>query len=214
MPWHWLYTCCFWNVSSAQMFSPQGFPALAILGKCLFKWLMSLMLGVGADLLLDFVIWRLVVLVPSIVSVLLSHFCLTNKAHALWFRTRLNNSAPVLQFAASHLGYLRLCLEMSYHPAWLPVALITLADLCKWADHFETSPKSGERCHIFTAAATECKPEQETFRNGHEFWGTVFFFPFILLNAKSGEVLDFFVLLKFDKSLWFGFICVSKLILQ
>ncbi len=57
------------------------------------------------------------------------------------------------------------------------------------------------------------KSGQQNFRNGHEFWGTVCFSPFILLSAMSGEVLDFCVLLKFDKS-EFGFIHVEKLILQ
>lgn len=50
------------------------------------------------------------------------------------------------------------------------------------------------------------KSGQQNFRNVNEFWGTVCFSPFILLNAMSGKVLDFCVLLKFDKSefvIWF-----------
>lgn len=85
--------------------------------KCLFKWcLLRLILGVGLDLLLAFYLKVVSSSNIFIISVLLSHFGFMNKAHALWFRTCLNLSVPALQFAAAHLGYLRLCLEMSYHP--------------------------------------------------------------------------------------------------
>lgn len=115
----------------------------------------------------------------------------------------MNFSVLALQFAATHLGYLRLCLEMSYHHVLTASgADKTLTCVSGAAEFYETSPKSGERCQLFKAAANKFeKSGQLNSRNESKCGGTVFvfFLLFILLTAVSGKVMDFCVY-KFDKS--------------
>lgn len=102
---------------------------------------------------------------------------------------------PTLQFAAAHLGYLRLCLEMCYH------RVLTASGADKTCV-IRTSPVSGEKCQLFKAAAsTDLKIQDslilEMKAKTTELFGVSFLF--ILWTAVSGKVIDLCVLSKFDK---------------
>ncbi len=116
-------------------------------------------------------------------SVLFSHFGFMTEAHSLQFRSCLNLLVPLLQFAVAHLGYLGLCLEMSYR------AVLT----ARSTDQTQTTCVSGQsvmrQAQSQVKSASYCKNEDKKKNaiNENKYWRTVFLFLlFISLHVMSG----------------------------
>lgn len=167
-----------------QLFPPLG----QVGGEILFKLgLLRLMLVLDLNLLafyLKVVCSLLGRKVTSSSQVCCSVTLVLRTKPTLWFRTCLNLSPPMLQLAAAHRGYLRLCLGISYHPVLTASGTDKTLDLCTRADHNETSPKSGEKCDLFKVATTKCKKTKKNQHNKWKRWneccGTVCFSSFVI----------------------------------
>lgn len=145
--------------------------------KCLFKDNVSIRLS-----------FRLLVLAwPQTSSpVLLSHSGCAIRADALCFRTRLNLLVLVLQFAAARHAYLRLCLQMTYHPVLTASGTDNTLACISRQTIVRPAQSQVKGASVFKCCSHQMqKQEQLNSVNGNECLGTVCFSPFCFIKCHE-----------------------------